>query len=93
MLFTLVMEECGEVLKEASKCIRFTPNHKYGSTSNLERMNTELSDLMCVIELLEKELGFTFEKRPNKSKLERIEKYLELSSSMGTLQGKARRAI
>lgn len=57
------MEECAEIQKECSKCLRFgigdkesyhNPNSS-NDLSNVERLNREINDLMGMIELLQKE--------------------------------------
>ena len=47
-MLTILMEECAEVTIEASKLIRFG----CGSKENLERLEKEVGDLMCMIDLL-----------------------------------------
>jgi NTP pyrophosphatase (non-canonical NTP hydrolase) len=60
-LFKLLEEECSEVGQNASKCMRFTPYHTGPAYkhSNLERLQTELTDLFTVIKMLEENLGVT----------------------------------
>lgn len=62
-LLVTVMEECAEIQKECSKCLRFglsdrESDHKTSSVdelTNQERLNNELNDLMGVLNLLYKE--------------------------------------
>lgn len=46
-LLTILMEECGEVIQAASKCIRFGTD-----TKNLKSLEKEVGDLQCMIDLL-----------------------------------------
>lgn len=46
-LLTITMEECGEVIQECAKIQRF------GLQNNEDRLQSEVGDLMCMIELLE----------------------------------------
>ena len=85
-LFSLLMEESGEIAQAANKCNRFTPNHAYYETTNLERLQVELRDLMAVLYLLEKELGIVFDMSVDMDKLLRIKKYMKISADMGALQ-------
>ena len=50
----ILMEECGEVIQEASKILRF------GNDS--EKLHKELGDLICMIKLTEDNLGLDFDK-------------------------------
>lgn len=85
-LFKILEEESSEVGQEASKCMRFTPHHKapiYEHT-NLEKLQIELTDLFTAIEMIEENLGVTFDKRPSANKRARIEKYYNISKQLGT---------
>jgi len=44
-LLVILMEECSEVIQEASKMIRFMNKNPY-------RIEKEIGDLLCMIELL-----------------------------------------
>lgn len=46
-LLTITMEECGELTQECSKIIRFGQ-----SKENLDRLEKEVGDLLCMIDLL-----------------------------------------
>ena len=45
---TILMEECGEVIQEASKIIRF---HQ-GEMVNIVRLSKEIGDFLCVVDIL-----------------------------------------
>ena len=53
-LLTVLAEECAEVIVECSKIKRFGPNSEYNGETALERLEKEIGDLMCMIELLHK---------------------------------------
>jgi len=44
-ILTILMEECSEVIQEASKLIRF-------DDTNPERIEKEIGDLLCMIDLM-----------------------------------------
>lgn len=46
-MFTILMEECAEVASASSKIIRFGD-----SENNTKRLESELGDLMCMVEIL-----------------------------------------
>jgi len=50
----ILMEECGEVIQEASKIIRFG--------NDPEKLHKELGDLICMIKLTEDNLNLDFNK-------------------------------
>jgi len=54
LIFINLMEECAEVTQAASKCIRFTRNHKYYEESNIERLNEEIQQLQALLIVLQK---------------------------------------
>ena len=84
-LFALLAEESCEVAQAANKCIRFTPEHAYYDDSNLERLQTEITDFMTVLQLLAEELGTVFSTEISAAKVDRIEGYMTISRNMGTL--------
>lgn len=50
----ILMEECSEVTQAVSKCLRFglNGNKPGGHHTNLEHLEEECGDLLCMIELL-----------------------------------------
>ena len=54
----ILMEECGEVIQECSKILRFGN----GDEKMTERLHKELGDLFCMIKLTEDNLGLDFNK-------------------------------
>jgi hypothetical protein len=59
-LLNCLAEELIETSKDVMKCARFTPEHVYDGKSNAQRVNTELSEVFAVIELL-REVGISFD--------------------------------
>ena len=51
-LLTILMEECAEVIDEASKIKRFGESSVYEGQTALDRLEKELGDLYCLIDLL-----------------------------------------
>ena len=54
----ILMEECGEVIQECSKILRFGN----GDEKMTERLHKELGDLFCMIKLTEDNLNLDFNK-------------------------------
>lgn len=52
-----MIEELSETQKEATKCLRFTPEHEYAGMSNRERMLLEYSQV-AALDVILCELGF-----------------------------------
>ena len=52
-LFTILQEECAEVIQAVSKCRRFGIDNSYskGTGSQRENLATEIGDLQCMINL------------------------------------------
>lgn len=50
----ILAEECGEVVQAASKCQRFGLDgvRPDGSSTNLHHLNTEVGDLLAVVDIL-----------------------------------------
>ncbi len=90
-LLSIVAEECTEVGQRASKALRFgmTEVQEGQIYDNSERILHEVSDLAGALELL---YGFKIddvlaELRPRiDAKKEKVEKFLEYSRKVGTLQ-------
>ena len=84
-LLNLLMEEACEIAQAANKCVRFTPEHAHYAESNLDRLKIEIGDLASVIQMLNAEFGFGISLEANEAKIVRIEKYMQISREMGTL--------
>lgn len=82
-LFGQLGEEAAEVIVEASKCNRFTPNHFYNGSTNLERLRYEVRDFMTMIAMIEEELDIKFDLSPSDVKRVRVENFLQISKGLG----------
>jgi len=79
-LLTILMEECAEVTIEASKIKRFGPHEEYNGESSLQRLEKELGDLLCIMDLVNEEFFLSFEvmtEQANK-KREKLKKWSTL---------------
>ncbi len=85
-LLVILAEECAEVAHRASKAIRFgMAEVEPGMTlHNRGRIETELGDLMAVVELL----GLTVRQDAKDAKLEKLKKYMAYSRQIGTLEAR-----
>ena len=87
-LLTIVAEECNEVAQRANKALRFSLEEKEPGQefSNRERLFQEVGDLIAVLRMLFPE---DFDHIPftewQKKKQEKVEKYLEYSEFLGTV--------
>jgi NTP pyrophosphatase (non-canonical NTP hydrolase) len=61
-LLTVLAEECAEVIVECSKIKRFGADSEYNGETALERLEKEIGDLMCMIDLLHEEDMVSFTK-------------------------------
>lgn len=89
-LLTILMEECSEVIKECSKALRFSLDEKWSESefTNRERIQNELKDVLCVIDILSDEefISYPFVTTELvEKKKEKIEKYFEISRRYGAL--------
>lgn len=90
LLLAQVAEEAGEIAQMAVKCLRFGEGEVYadrsanpGLLSNRERLISELSDLMGVVELLKIPFGLEEQATAKKFKTERM---LGYSQNLGILE-------
>jgi NTP pyrophosphatase (non-canonical NTP hydrolase) len=51
-ILLITQEECAEVTQAISKVFRFGFESTYNSASNKDRLEEELGDLMCMIDLM-----------------------------------------
>ena len=54
-LLCIAQEECAEVIQAISKVFRFGAQDVYNGQTNVERLEEEVGDLLCMIDLLMKE--------------------------------------
>ena len=87
-LLVILSEECAEVSKEVSKCLRFGLDDKEPGQelSNREKVIKELSDLNGVMEMLQNDKVLSLMKTYDiLEKKKKVERYLEYSEFIGTL--------
>jgi len=51
---TLLMEECAEVIQACAKIKRFGDDDVYEGKSGLQRLEEELGDIQCIVDILHK---------------------------------------
>lgn len=87
----LLSEECSEVEQRVTKLLRFGQHEvqKNQSDDNLTRLKYELSDLMNVIKYIKLEFGIDLLDYPETNKLEKINKWIEYSRNLGTIDKEA----
>jgi NTP pyrophosphatase (non-canonical NTP hydrolase) len=79
-LLTILMEECAEVIVEASKIKRFGESSVYEGRSALDNLEKELGDLYCMIDLLHGEDMISYTKLDEyaNAKHEKLKKWSNL---------------
>lgn len=94
MLLTQLSEECSEVIQRVTKIQRFGLHEvePEQSLTNVERLINELNDLWAVIQMLEDDKiiqDHWYSEKKEKTKKEKVEKYLGYSQQCGTLESDA----
>jgi hypothetical protein len=93
-LLVCLSEECAEIQKAAMKAIRFGIDKgnpfKENFVSNRQDIEHEISDLLTVVEILNSEniIHMKLDRAYAKRKKRKIHKYIDVSISCGTLEGK-----
>jgi NTP pyrophosphatase (non-canonical NTP hydrolase) len=79
-LMTITMEECAEVIQECSKVIRFGADSEHDGKTAIERLEKEIGDLYCMIDLIHANdlVSFTEVDRYSQEKYEKLRKYSNL---------------
>ena len=79
-LLTILMEECAEVIVEASKIKRFGESSVHEGRTALDNLEKELGDLQCIIELLQAEDMVSFDKMDEYARMkeEKLKKWSNL---------------
>jgi NTP pyrophosphatase (non-canonical NTP hydrolase) len=79
-MLTVLMEECAEVIVEASKCIRFGEESEYNGETAQQRLEKELGDLQCLIGLLHEAdiVSYTKMDKQADKKYEKLKKWSNL---------------
>lgn len=89
LILTQLSEECGEVVKNVSKAIRFGPDEVYPKIglSNAERITQEMEDLIGVFDMLVEE-GVLPPVNPKNSynKRFKVEEYIGYSKKLGIVE-------
>jgi len=88
-LLVILAEECNEVAQRVSKILRFglvdpegtEPNQPY---TNKDRLILEINDLLAILEMVFGEQDYDYQML-KEDKKRKVEKYLELSKKIGTL--------
>jgi NTP pyrophosphatase (non-canonical NTP hydrolase) len=52
-IMLIAQEECAEVVQAISKVFRFGKTDEYNGQTNQQRLEEEVGDLMCMIELMQ----------------------------------------
>lgn len=83
-MLTLISEEASEVVKDACKAIRFGLADKEPGQNddNIRRLEREIAQLVAVADMM----GLLIREEDKKIKVERVEKYMEISRRNGTLK-------
>ena len=88
-LLVCLAEECGEIIYEVGKILRFGLNDTHLDTSkipNEERLSNEITDLIAVVKMLKDEgLNLTSSLSQIARKRDKIEKYAKYSQERGIL--------
>jgi NTP pyrophosphatase (non-canonical NTP hydrolase) len=76
-ILLITQEECAEVTQAISKIFRFGMDGEYNGVSNRERLEDELGDLQCMINLLMSEVMINQGKllEAHGRKLEKLKKW------------------
>lgn len=85
LLFNKLAEECSEVAKVALKAAQFGMDDVFCGESNSKRVNSELNDLLAIVEMLNEEfnLGFSRDEEAISRKKEKVNKYADYSRKNG----------
>ena len=88
-LLTILMEECGEVIQDAAKTLRFGDEEGRDiDCTNAQRLRKEFNQLLAVAEMLEEEgIDMSFDYDVQEQKRDKVEEYLKYSKECGTFDG------
>ncbi len=84
-----IAEECNEIAVECSKIMQFGPRSFHpndtGKTSNIDRLRSELNDLLATLKFAEEQAGFEFipSWKQIDMKKAKLLKYLNISRDLG----------
>lgn len=76
-ILLIAQEECAEVSQVISKIFRFGLDEAYADKTNRERLEEELGDLLCMIDLMEKHglVDSEFLRRASVTKYSKLKKW------------------
>ena len=86
-LLVILMEECAEITKDASKALRFGPRDNYHCSTPEKRLAIELDDLRVILDLLT-ENGLKIQSDIGRQILKRrkLNKMLKYSANKGLIK-------
>ena len=79
----ILQEECSEVAQAISKCFRFGKDGEWEGTTNKQRMETEIGDVLAMIDIL-MESGYVSDWNINEARQNKKEKLKKWSSIYDT---------
>lgn len=88
-LLVILMEECAEIAKEASKALRFGIDHinpEEDGMTNRTKMTMEIAHLTAIFEMVGVYNDQKFFNECCDKKRDKVEKFIEYSKQCGTLQ-------
>lgn len=76
-ILLIAQEECAEVSQAISKIFRFGLDDNYNGKTNRERLEEEVGDLVCMIELMQKHglLDPEFLRQATRTKYSKLERW------------------
>ena len=75
----ILQEECGELTQAISKCFRFGKDSEWNEQSNLQRLESEIGDVLAMIDILI-EHGYVSDSNVNGARINKKEKLKKWSS-------------
>lgn len=83
-ILLITQEECAEVTQAISKVFRFGMDDAYNGKTNRERLEEEVGDLLCMIELLVSSdmLDMVSVYKAKVAKLEKLKKWSNIGSTI-----------
>lgn len=83
-LLICLAEECAEVAQAASKCLRYGDDEHYeGGASNLERLETEVCDLLTLLDMLGLSPRIGTNVLASEKKRQKVEQQMEIAHQRG----------
>ena len=81
-ILQITQEECAEVVQSISKIFRFGLDGAHQGTTNIQRLEHELGDLQCMIDILKERniVNASNIENASKSKREKLHKWSDIFS-------------